>query len=148
VKNLSINIALTFLFVLINGCNLELHNFEQHENELFDFLATKRDLSKLENISEIIIIPSVGCSGCITEAENKLKNHILSGKVDKLFILTEIRSMKITKAKLTYQVLNSQNIILDNNSILGNSSVFSSIYPTTITLEKGKIINVVSKLNL
>lgn len=131
--------------MLISGCSLEQNRMETQKKELTSFLKRKK-IENLGMFKNIMIIPSVGCSGCISDAESQLKNNILDGETDILYILTEVHSKKILSLKLTEKVMTSKYIVSDDESELGNSSSFKSIYPTNIKLQKGEIIDIISRL--
>lgn len=79
--------------------------------------------------SDIIILPGTGCTGCITNAENFLKNNYQNN--DYFFILTNITSLKLLNSKIGVNLTQNQNIYIDEENIFSNYE--SAIYPVRLT---------------
>lgn len=90
--------------------------------------------------NHVIIIPGSGCSGCITVAEDFLKNNYKNPEY--LFILTNITSLKILSHKVGFNVINVKNIIIDDRNEYSHFNL--SVYPTVINYNcrKSKIENI------
>ncbi len=89
-----------------------------------------------------IVIPNVGCNGCISQAEQLLKDEVDNPHNIK-FILTNIESLKSIKIKLGLDVNNYQNIIVDKNNLFSKDGL-RSIYPRVFFInEAGEIFKVV-----
>ncbi|MDL2278281.1 hypothetical protein LJC57_06775 [Parabacteroides sp. OttesenSCG-928-G07] len=84
----------------------------------------------------IIIIPGLGCHGCIQEAEYFMKENINNPHI--LFALTNASSLKILQHKIGIELNNYPNIYIDNNRNL-TIPTKNSIYPCIIWLEDGLI---------
>ena len=82
-----------------------------------------------------IILPNQGCIGCITVAEQFLMDHYQDDRC--LFILSSIVSIKSLKNRLEEKLLNSANVVLDTENILG-SKINQFIYPIVIIEENNK----------
>lgn len=90
----------------------------------------------VDGYEKMLIIPSVGCQGCITSAEQFLRKNY--GKYKKTFVvLTGIYSKKVLKQKLGNEVLEQSNIYLDFDNRFMKMGDANSIYPAIINLEKG-----------
>lgn len=74
-----------------------------------------------------LVIPNAGCDGCISDAENVLKNTIKTA-LPVRFVLTNIVSMKMIKLKLGIDVANNPKILLDTSNLF-NRGILRSIYP-------------------
>lgn len=85
----------------------------------------------------IVILPGLGCHGCIQEAEAFMREYI--GNTEILFVLTKISSLKILQQKTGIKIEKQTNIYIDredNFSLPSNNS----IYPCIIHLKDGKIV--------
>lgn len=86
----------------------------------------------------IIILPGVGCHGCIQDGEFFMKKNI--HRNDILFIITKVSSIKILQQKTGIELKKQQNIFIDKKNVFDIPSE-NSIYPCVIKIEKGKIID-------
>ncbi|MCM1032072.1 MAG: hypothetical protein NC410_11600 [Oscillibacter sp.] len=92
----------------------------------------------IDSIETLVIIPGVGCLGCITGAERFLKLH--SNKKNIKFILTNIQSIKTLRLKLGHAI-DSSSIYLDKKNLWFDTENENSIYPTVILVKNKKIIS-------
>ena len=79
----------------------------------------------------IIILPGMGCHGCIQEGEAFMKDNV--NNKDILFVLTKTESLKILQNKLEIKLKEHTNIYIDSKES------FNFIYPCIVHLENGKI---------
>ena len=96
----------------------------------------------LRNISgyyeKVYIIPGMGCSGCITNAENFYKLNHNDSKA--LFIFTSIKSIKVLRKKFSsIDFENSGNVIIDTDCVFYSYSDEESFYPHVIDLNGLKV---------
>lgn len=77
------------------------------------------------------LIPSVGCTGCISEAQLFFYSNRRAS--DHLFIFTGIDDLKMFKREIPDSLHQGDNIIIDKDNDL-MSSGFSSIYPSYINI--------------
>lgn len=90
-----------------------------------------------DTVKWMVILPGLGCHGCIQEGEAFMKDYIL--KRDILFVLTNISSIKILQQKVGLQVREQPNIYIDrDNAIMIPTE--NKIYPCIIRLEHSKIV--------
>jgi len=122
-----------FFVLLLFSCSSEESKKEQYLKDLVTELA-----SSLEQCHEsIIILPGSGCSGCITVAEDFLKNN--HSDTGNYFILTNITSLKILNHKVGVDVRILPNVYIDRKNRFSNKT--DLIYPAVIKLDcaNGKI---------
>lgn len=85
----------------------------------------------------LVILPGLGCHGCIVEAELFMKNHVDDSRI--LFVLTNISSLKILEQKVELKLSDYSNIYIDKEKIY-QMLTGNTIYPCIIELENGNII--------
>ncbi|SIS48996.1 hypothetical protein [Belliella pelovolcani] len=99
----------------------------------------EQQLTKLDGISSykyVIILPGLGCQGCISGVEEYIKNNI--ERNDIFFILTAIESLKMLQNKIGVDLRNRDNVLIDlDNEFLLTSN--KSIYPIVLRLEGSHI---------
>lgn len=101
----------------------------------------EHNIEKLDMVTKynyIMILPGVGCHGCIQDGEFYMKKNIT--RKDILFIVTKVSSMKILQQKLGFDLKGCTNVFVDRDNIFDIPSE-NSIYPCVIELKNGKIIN-------
>lgn len=84
----------------------------------------------------IVILPGMGCHGCIQEGEYFMKQHISNEKI--LFVLTNISSLKILQQKTEVIIKDHSNIYIDRNNQF-KLLTENSIYPCVIQVDEGKL---------
>jgi len=84
----------------------------------------------------IVVLPGLGCNGCIQEAEAFMKNHIKDERI--LFVLTKISSLKILQQKIDIRIDEHTNIFVDRANLF-NIPTNNKIYPCVIQLRNGKV---------
>lgn len=88
------------------------------------------------DFERILVVPSVGCTGCISEAETFFKENY--DKEEYLYIFTSIGDLKLLKIKLSDSLLNRTNVLLDYDNTLTNIG-FTSIYPSEAKIKGNNI---------
>ena len=83
----------------------------------------------------IVVLPGMGCNGCILEAEFFMKNHIEDRRI--LFVLTRLSSLKIFQQKTGISIDEHPNIFVDRNNLF-SIPTNNSFYPCVILLNNGK----------
>ena len=112
-------------------------NMNSHEKDfLNDIITTHPEFS---NYTWIVIIPEVGCNGCIQEGEYFLKTHISEKSI--CYILTNIRSIKILQQKTGIKIKEQNNVYIDKDNIFTLPSN-NSIYPCVAKIKNHQVISV------
>lgn len=127
-KQIFIGIVVT-LFVI--GC--QKANIAIEKDHLSSAL---KDISVDENIEWIVILPGLGCHGCIQEAEFFMKENIDNQSI--LFVLTKIESLKLLQQKIDITIKEHDNIYIDKGGLF-DLSTGNSVYPCIIDLKDGAI---------
>jgi len=92
----------------------------------------------------VIILPELGCEGCISDVENFLMNDAQHLK-ETFFILTRIRSLKLLKLRLGEKVLNQPHVVIDEQNLFEASEIHT-IYPARLLIdESGQVEEVILK---
>lgn len=133
----------TILFYLL-GITLILSTMttacKKSEKEIETESLTKAiDQAKVDSdFKWVVVLPGLGCHGCIQEAEVFMRDHI--NHPDILFVLTKISSLKILKQKTGIKMEEHPNVYIDREDLF-NIPTDNSIYPCIIRMENGKMAN-------
>lgn len=84
----------------------------------------------------IVVLPGLGCQGCIQEAEVFMRDYVINSDI--LFVLTNISSLKILQQKIGVQIRDYPNVYIDRNNLF-SIPTDNSIYPCIIKVENSKI---------
>lgn len=90
------------------------------------------DIKNVEESNRIIIIPEVGCTGCISNALNYFHQ---SRNREEIFIFTSILDMRMFRQEIAEELWSDENIIVDSLNYL-NKVGFESSYPLFIKYGK------------
>lgn len=132
-KSCSMKLLPLILILIICSCEQNKNN-----NEIDWLYHEIKSIPGYAEKSIIIILPSLGCNGCIQEGEKFMSEYIK--RKDVLFILTNIESLKHLGLKIGLSLEEYDNVIIDReNKFLGNSN--NNIYPLLITMKDGKILH-------
>ncbi|MEC5145237.1 hypothetical protein [Chitinophaga sp. 212800010-3] len=85
----------------------------------------------------MVILPGLGCNGCIQEGEAFMRDFIDSTGI--FFILTKVQSLKILQQKIGKSISGRSNVFVDNDGIF-NLPTKNVIYPCIVQLKDGEII--------
>jgi hypothetical protein len=133
-------IFLCFSILLLSQCNRP----ERTKNEESDSVLRKvTDASHkdLTGYKAIFFVPSSGCGGCISGAEDYLLNtYIAEGKQGFLFVITGHASAKSAKIRLGSQALQHPDVFFDYTNTFGKPP-FMQQYPKVLVLDEGQIIS-------
>lgn len=122
-------LGLFFTFLLLVSCGSE----DQAKSYLQEKLG---NVSDINSYNYVVILPSLGCQGCISTVEEFIKNNI--NRTDVLFILTRMESLKMLQNKIGIEVNKHPNVWIDlENEFLITSD--NSIYPIVLDLENSMI---------
>lgn len=128
-------ILIVVLIVLVaTSCKKSVKEIETaYLSSAFDNL----NLNLANHTKWIVILPGLGCHGCIQEGEAFMKDNVENPDI--LFILTNISSLKILQQKIGVQVNDLPNVYIDRENSL-KIPTNNNIYPCIIRIENGKII--------
>lgn len=123
---------LLIVFSFFVSCNNKSNKIEE------DFLLNSiNNLDLDSNYEWIVVLPGLGCHGCIDVAEAFVKEYIV--REDILFVLTKIDSLKILQQKLDIDINDYSNIYIDKEGLF-DIPTDNTIYPYIIKLENRKLI--------
>lgn len=109
------------------------------EKKELEFFSEEIQNLALENTYDwIVILPSLGCKGCIQEAELFMQNNVNNKKI--LFVLTKIESLKVLQKKIGFNIGEHTNILLDRMDKLVVPTD-NSIYPCILKLMDGVVVS-------
>lgn len=118
-------------------------SYESNELKQIKKCYEHRNISFDKELEACLIIPEVGCGGCIDGSIYFLKenlSHFLKEQNKNMFVLTSINSPKMFLRTLGEKNLDKYNCLWDNDNkylISGNKS----IYPLLLYLEEGDIVD-------
>lgn len=84
----------------------------------------------LTNYSHIVVIPELGCGGCISEAENFFREN---KEQNILFIFTKISSMKEIRLRLG-KMIEQKNVLIDSEQLYASKDELMNVYPIIIDI--------------
>ncbi|CAD0009618.1 hypothetical protein [Flavobacterium chungangense] len=124
---------LSSLIAFCFSCNKSIQ--EKEKDQLTDAVD---NIGIKKNIDWIVILPGLGCSGCIQEAEDFLKKNANNKRI--FFVLTKIESLKILQQKTGVKIGEHSNIIVDraDQFIVPTDN---SIYPCIIKFSDGELLS-------
>lgn len=124
----SVILITVLLYCFITSCQ---NNYK--EEKIFLSESISRQGVVLDNYKYVVIIPGIGCHGCIQESEYFLKNNINNRNI--LFIISNPQSLKILQNKIKVKLDNYDNVIIDRES---NYQVptNNSAYPCVLYLDE------------
>lgn len=132
-KNYILNFVTILFLLTITSCSKKQEEIE------FDFLYQKiENFDVKENIKWIVVLPGLGCKGCIQEGEEFMRSNIAEKQV--LFVLSKVESIKLLQQKIGINIKDHDNIYIDRNNYF-DLPTDNTIYPLIIELEKRKMIN-------
>lgn len=129
--------SLFILLVFLASCSGK-YSEEKIQLEMVVKAITKTEPN--HKIQAYVLIPNVGCTGCIGVAEQFMLNNVAKMN-NVLFILTGINSPKAFKIRYR-EALKSPYVLADYENI-ANTKELKSIYPKIFYLEKGEIVRIV-----
>lgn len=118
-------IELLLLIIMTTACSAKE---EMYANKVIRLLQENK--IKTEYFTHIVIIPEVGCGGCISEAEHFLQEN---QEEDILFIFTKVRSEKELRLRHG-NILKRKNVIIDKEQEYSANEEEINIYPILIDI--------------
>ena len=107
------------------------------ERETLSISNAMEQLKLNEKPTWVVILPGLGCTGCIQEGEAFVKDNITNPKI--FFVVTQLQSLKILQQKIGKKIEGLPNVFIDtkNKFVIPTSN---GIYPCIVQLKNGKII--------
>lgn len=107
------------------------------ERETLSISNAMEQLKLNEKPTWVVILPGLGCTGCIQEGEAFVKNNITNPRI--FFVVTQLQSLKIFQQKIGKKIEGLPNVFIDtkNKFVIPTSN---GIYPCIVQLKNGKII--------
>ena len=125
--------VLIILMFSITACR---QNIEKIERQYLD--KTIKEVNIDGDYRWVIILPGLGCHGCIKEGEVFMKEHITDKRI--LFLVTKVSSIKILQQKTGVSFDEHSNIFIDRNNLF-DIPTDNRIYPCVVELKNGEVIN-------
>lgn len=130
-NKLTHTVFLIFLILITQSCEKSAKGIEA------DYIESKvKTYGPKSDKRWMIILPGLGCKGCIQEGEIFLKQHISNDSI--LFVLTKVESIKLLRQKIGVDVKNHSNVLIDKSNSFELPSK-NSIYPLIIELKDRKV---------
>lgn len=127
------NNYLLVLFILIFSVSCK----QSPANKEKEFIASNvTTLALGEKVDWVVILPNLGCPGCIQEGEAFMRDHLEDPNV--FFVITQLQSVKILQQKIGKKITGRANVLIDQDKkfdIPGENK----IYPCIVQLDKGKM---------
>jgi hypothetical protein len=131
-KKVYIGILVGFA-VMISSCHKSSEKVER------DFLnSTIAQIDANHKYQWIVILPGLGCHGCIQEAEFFMQQYVTDRRI--LFVLTKISSLKILQQKTEVRINEHPNILVDRDNQF-DIPTDNRIYPLVVYMKNGKMDN-------
>ena len=126
-----VNILIIFIFSM-TACQQNTETIEK------EYLKSAIKEANFEgNYQWIVVLPGLGCHGCIQGAEVFMKDFITDKRV--LFVLTKVTSIKILQQKIDIRINEHSNIFVDRDNLF-DIPTDNRIYPFVIHLKDGKVL--------
>lgn len=120
-------ILLLYFSTLISACGNDDNN-EQNGGSVIlqqDFVSFLDSHGKnIEDYSFIMVLPNVGCDGCITNGEKFFIENVKENS-DHLYIFTTIKDLKIFKQSHLWAYSMEENVIIDVDNTLYQIGFYS-----------------------
>lgn len=119
-------VYLLFLYIVI------ICSCSQIKEDYADMVVRKLEEKNinLANYSHIVVIPELGCGGCISEAEKFFREN---REQSILFIFTKISSMKEIRLRLG-KMIEQKNVLIDNEQLYVSKEEEINVYPIIIDI--------------
>ena len=124
---------LSIFMILLTCCQ---QNLEKREKDVF--IKAIEQLKIDGKYQWIVVLPGLGCHGCIQEGEYFMQNNIEDQRI--LFVLTKVSSLKILQQKTEVRIDEHANIYVDREDLF-NIPTNNAIYPCVIQMKKRKFIS-------
>ncbi|MBU2903446.1 hypothetical protein KO529_01510 [Arenibacter algicola] len=122
------------IFFVLASCHEKNNKIEQ------DFLSEAiSHINDKTSYDWVVILPGLGCTGCIEEAEFFMGEYLENKEV--LFVLTKIESLKILQRKINKHLKDYPNIHYDKQGkfVVPTNN---SIYPCILEVKNKRIVSI------
>lgn len=130
-------IIMTFSFILILGITLSCKKNET-ELEKDHIISILETVSLGEETKWVVVLPGLGCHGCIQEGEAFLKDNMDNQQI--FLVLTKVESVKILNNKLGIKLRESPTVYIDREDEFRFPTA-NKAYPCIVHLANGKYIS-------
>lgn len=131
-KSATITIVILILFISTSCKKGE----KEIETNYIESIQKKGVLN--DSIKWIVILPGLGCHGCIQEGEVFMRENITNREI--FFVLTRIESLKILQQKIEIDLKAHGNVYFENEEDL-TLPTNNRVYPCIVYLDNGEIIS-------
>lgn len=130
-RYLYIVLVISFILSTIYSCNKSEKEIET------EYLSNAVEQAWVDSDYRwIVVLPGLGCHGCIQEGEAFMRDHIENKEI--LFVLTKISSLKILQHKTGVDIAMHSNIYVDREDVF-YVPTNNSIYPCIIRIKDGDV---------
>jgi len=130
------NLSTILLIVIAVTVGIMSSCTESQEKIERDFLRKAIVQIDIGDYKWIVVLPGLGCHGCIQEAEIFMQRYITDTRI--LFVLTKVSSLKILQQRTEVRINEHSNIYLDRENMF-DIPTDNRIYPCVIYMQDGKI---------
>lgn len=130
-KNRYTLVLIALLILVLTSCKKT-----ETEIEASYLTASVEKLPLNPEVKWVVVLPGLGCHGCIQEAELFMQNYVKKKNI--VFVLTKIESLKILQKKTGVHIKEHSNIYIDkkNEFVVPTNN---SIYPCIVQIEDGAL---------
>ena len=133
-----LTIIFSGLLLLLGACKESPEAIVQHD------LEQGIALSGFDNLLDkpyLMIIPRIGCMGCISAAEQFMLEAYRPYRDQLNILLSDISSYKTARVRFGSAFMDAANVFVDRESVF-NEGEFESTYPLILKLDKREVIEV------
>jgi hypothetical protein len=128
----SILMIVIMLCCITTSCKKSIR---ETENDNLTAAMAKLNINK--QTKWLVVLPGLGCHGCIQEGEAFMKKYVTNTNI--LFVLTNISSLKILQQKIGVQLKHCPNVYIDRKNIF-DIHTENHFYPCIARIENGKVV--------
>lgn len=109
------------------GCNHSVSqkskssSYSISQTDFATFLS--RHNTRYEAHTLVVVIPNVGCGGCITQGEAYFMEHVDDSNY--LFIFTMIQDMKLFRQSYIWLYSERENVIIDSKNVMSTIGFYA-----------------------
>ncbi len=129
-KRITAILIIPLMMIIIFSCK---KGEAKQDQEKIKFILEALEIKK--EVKWVILLPGLGCDGCIKEGEYFLKQYINNENM--FLVLTNIKSLKILQHKLGIKLTNLSNVYADKENRYGLTTD-NKIYPCIVHLNNGQ----------